>query len=446
MSRSNVPARALAALALAAASLMPHQAIAGAPPIQRVTLANGMRVVLAPDPMATGVDVAVWHPLGTRHERAGQAGITHLVERLSFRGSAQVRDGEHRDRVLAEGGTINTSMSADHLAFWQTVPSEALAATLALEADRMAGLAPSATAFEEEKREAVLDRSRAERTPVARGLSRLWAEAYTGHPYARPLTGVEADVRGITLAAAQQWRRERFAAGSAVLTVVGRFEPEPTLDRIRTLFAKLPAGARVVTPAAKVTGGEMRRVEEVSDIPVRVLFTGFRGPGSNDPDALAMEMLAQSIGAGESPHLLNVLGQEWGLALAAQAGFDVRLEGSLFWTLTALREDADGETTERALRDELGRIAREGLDEQVVARVKRLAETRTLFAAQGVRSRAQLLGEAELWKGDAGLAEQRLARIHALTAADLQRAARRLFAHGAHAVVWMRPGGPGGAR
>ena len=446
MHRTPAPARALFALALtlvSASSIPAHSEPSG---VQRVTLANGLRVVLAPDPMAAGVDVAVGYPAGARYEREGQAGITHLTERLSFRGSAHVRDGEHRARVIREGGTANTSAAADHLFLWQTVPPEALAITLAMEADRMAGLTPTAAAFEEEKREAVLDGARAERAPVARGLARLWSEAYAGHPYGRPASGLESDLRRLTLADVQRWRKERFAVGSAVLTVTGRFEPEATLARIRELFEKLPRGAQPATPAARPLASGTRRAEETLDAPVRVMFVGYRAPGSGDADAPALDLLAQLLGSGEGSQLMQVLGQDWPLALAAQAGLDSRRDASLFWVLVAVRDEAAAATVEHVLQDEMGRIAREGVSEEEFVRVQRQAETRLLFGSQGVRARAQSLGEGELLAGEVTLASRRLSAIRSMTAAEVQKAAQRLVEPGPAAIVWSRPAAQGGER
>jgi len=445
MSRSILPARALLALGSLMLALTTFATHATAAP-QRFVLRNGLRVVLDPDPMAAGVDVAVWHPVGVRDERDGRTGLTHLIERLAFRGSSQVRDGEHRERVLAEGGTLNTSTSADHVSLWQTVPPEALALTLALEADRLAGLTLSPAAFEAEKRVALAERARGERSPVARGLARLWSEAYAGHPYGRALIGTEADLSAITLADAQRWHRERFAAGSAVLTVVGRFELAPTRARIEQTFGKLPRGARPAAGAVPALPTGSRRATERIEAPVRVLFAGWRGPAATDADVPAMELLAQHLSAGTSPTLMRVLAQEWNVALAAQAGIDVRHDASLFWVFAAVRDDADSTTAERVLRDELGRIAREGLTDAEVDRAKRLTETRAWFDRQTVRARAQALGEAELELGDATAFDRSRAARDQLTAADLQRAARRLFEPGPSAIVWAMPAATGGGR
>ncbi len=138
-------AMALGAAALLVCILVPL--VRAEPELTRVTLANGLRVVLAPDSLATAADVAVWYASGVRNEKPGVSGMTRLFERLMFRGSAAVPDGEHRRRIYREGGVSNVTTTADYSCFWETVPGEAVGTALWLEADRMAGIRPTAAAL-----------------------------------------------------------------------------------------------------------------------------------------------------------------------------------------------------------------------------------------------------------------------------------------------------------
>ncbi|MEO5988719.1 MAG: pitrilysin family protein, partial [Candidatus Eisenbacteria bacterium] len=240
--------------------------------VSRVTLANGLRVVLAPDSAATAADVAVWYATGARSEKPGLSGMTRLFERLMFRGSAGVPDGEHRRRIHAQGGLANTTTTADYSCFWQTVPGEAVGLALQLEADRMAGLRPSAAALGEERRALVGDRrAAAQRAPIARGLAALYATVFAGQSYGRPLLGAEGDLDRVTLRDIDAWRKERYLPTNAVLTIVGRFEPVATLQRVRQAFGSLPKGA-VLQSARMAAPSAPRRRFELSDSPARLLF------------------------------------------------------------------------------------------------------------------------------------------------------------------------------
>jgi len=142
LSRPGGPGPALALL-LAAMALASAVPVAHAGPLDatRVTLKNGMRVVLAPDSLATAVDVAVWFPSGARHEKPAQAGLALLAARLGFRNGAN----DPLAPLAAEGGTGALVATPDLTSFSATVPATALDRALAFLAGRMPGT-PTTTA------------------------------------------------------------------------------------------------------------------------------------------------------------------------------------------------------------------------------------------------------------------------------------------------------------
>src|SRR5262245_32934902 len=78
-------------------------------PIHQRTLANGLRVVVSPDPSVPVVTVNLWVNVGSRHELPGRTGFAHLFEHLMFQGSRHVASGEHFTRLMAEGGRLNAT-------------------------------------------------------------------------------------------------------------------------------------------------------------------------------------------------------------------------------------------------------------------------------------------------------------------------------------------------
>ncbi len=404
------------------------------------TLKNGIRVVLDSDSLAMGVDVAVWYPAGVSAERAGLAGASHLVERLMYRGSAAVPDGEHLRRLQAEGAVVNTQMSPDYACYWQTVPGEALALALRLEASRMAGLAYTSEAFEAERRAARNDvRSLAERPVVTRALGRLRARLFEGQAYGRALQGSDADLTKLTAPQLEAWRRGAYAPGSAVITIVGRFDRDATLEAVRQLFEGLPRGAAAAPPAWKAPAPGARRGWGREDTPAHLLLAGWRAPGASDPDAPAMELLAQVLGSGENSRLQRSLVQEWRAAVLTQAGFVPNRDASMFWAMAALGAGADSSNAERTLLDQVQRLAREPIPAEELERVRGPMLTRELSLLQAVRARASALGEAVCFTGDVTAAGRRLEALARLTPADLQRAAQRVLTEESRAIVWLAP-------
>ncbi|MFN8586948.1 MAG: pitrilysin family protein [Candidatus Eisenbacteria bacterium] len=426
---------ATACLVLCAAAT----AFAAAPP-NVVTLPNGLRVVLAPDSAALAVDVAVWYPAGTRAERAGAAGAAHLCERLMYRGSTSVPDGEHVRRLLAEGATVNSQLSPDFACYWQTVPTAVLASALQLEASRMTGLAYGPEVFEAERRGARNDlRALRERPVTTRALARLRALLFEGHPYGRLPFGVDAELARLTARDLEAWRRGVYAPGGAVLTLVGNFDPAATLDYVKAVFGALPKGS-VASPAApKAPAAGERRGWAREETPARLLLAGWRVPPASDPDAPALELLAQVLGGGEGSRLRRSMVEDWHTAVLAQAGVVPNRDASMFWTMAALGANADSSIAENALLDQVAKLTREPVAADEFERARTQLLTAEYLRLQTVRARAQALGEGLMFGGDAGSSERRLAALEALRPEDLMRVAQRAFVPESRAIVWFVP-------
>src|ERR1700682_2874993 len=108
--------------------------------IHSKTLANGLKVVVAPDTAAPVVTVGVYYKIGFRLEPQGRSGFAHLFEHMMFQGSANDPKMQHIKLINYSGGVLNGSTHYDVTNYSQAVPSNALQRVLWLEADRMRAL------------------------------------------------------------------------------------------------------------------------------------------------------------------------------------------------------------------------------------------------------------------------------------------------------------------
>ncbi len=407
----------------------------------RVTLPNGLRVVLAPDPGALTVDAALWLPAGRRHERSAQSGLAVVAARVTFRNG----EAEPLAPLTAVGGSGSLVVTPDYTALSATVPAGSLDDALAFLASRLPGRPVTGAALASERAALRAEAARGERAPVAHGLASLWAAAWPGHPY--EATGAPPGPGPETLRPAdvEAWRRARFAPAGAVLTLAGAFEPEAALAAVRERFGRLARGSAPAAAAAREPAA-VRRTSERFATPARLCLVGWRGPGAGDPDAPALELLASWLGGGASARLPDALVREWQLAVAAQAGFAAQRDGSLLWTLAVVPPGADSVAVERTLLDAAGAAVQRELEAFELARARRQAGAGSAFALQTSRQRGQALGEAEMLTGDATRAAARWDSMARLTAADVRRAAARVMTDQARATVWILPAAEGGAR
>lgn len=409
-------------------------------PVRTFQLANGLTVLMAPDSQATTVDVAVWYPAGTRYERAGMVGITHLFDGLMFGGSRHYPPGEHRRLLQGEGATINTFTTPDFSCFYQNLPAPALETALRLEADRMGYLTLTQRTLEA-GRAGVREerRASAERTPLGRGLQKLFATAFAGHPYRWPVSGLEADLSRITLQDCLGYYREHYTPNGALLTLVGRMEPAAAEAAVRRIFGALPRRGAGARPSPLAAQGAERRGGGAVDLQVPLLFAGWRTPPDGDPDAPALGLLSRLLARGTTSRLTKALTGEGGIALLARGGYDSRREGGLIYALIAVRPDADSAKVEQRLVGEVEKLGEELVTATELDQARRQAMVGQLGDWQTTRGLAQSLGGAQLLDGDWRAAERRLERLRELTPEDLRKAAARSLVAACRTLVWMRP-------
>ena len=412
---------------------------AGVPP--RVsTLANGLTVVLAPDSGARSVDVAMWFRAGTRYEATGASGLTSLFGSLYFAGSKGHPAGDHRRLIEARGGAVSSVTNPDYTCFYETVPPAALDLALELEADRLQSLVLTEPWFRATRDAAAEEqRRRLEGSPLALGVQRLYATAFQGHPYARPAIGLLGELGRVTFADAEGYWRARFAPQNALLTVVGRFDPEPTLATIRRAFEKAARRPAPAPSAASFTPQSAeRRDRAFAPTENSVLLVGWRGPGSADPDSPAMDAVAEMVTGGVASRLKAIQARRTDL-IQVQGEFDRSRDASLLFGMAAVMVAADTTKAEEALIATVEALGKEPVAEEELEHAKRQLEARALFSWQTPRGRAEDIGSAQILDGDARRADDRLERIRRLTAADVQRVAARWLKAENRSVVWVLP-------
>lgn len=446
---------ALAGTTLALALRVTTPALAAAPgapgipgTMRTTTLSNGLRVVLAPDPDASALDVAVWYEAGLRAERPGQAGMAHLFERLMFDGSVSVPGHGHQARIRSLGGTAGAVTTADGICFFETVPAGGLETALALEADRMTGLVLDAARFDAERAAMRAERLQASQAPpIALGQRLLGETAWGAHPYHSPVTGSETDLAKLTLRDAQDWYRTRYGPRRAVLTVVGRFDPDEALTRIRSHFDSLKGGDAAAPAPKPVTPTAERRAWAAGPFPFRLLTVGWSGPGRGDPDDAALSLLAAILARGEVSELhADLIGRQR-LCFLLDGDLDARRDGSLLIITAGVQPGADSAAVERAVTAAVENAASAPPGDEELAAARKQLENTMLFGWQSTRGRAQALGTAVMTTGDAAGAARDLERLRACTGADVQRAAAKWLTPSRRTVAWMaaRPSPAGAA-
>lgn len=412
-----------------------------------VTLPNGLRVLLAPDPAATVLDVTIWFDAGSRTEPEGRRGITNVIQRLLSR----TPEVDRQTLALeSRGGTTRTFTTPDVCGFSVTAPASALQAALELQTARMAEPPVSAELLASERASIREDRPRRpDASPNGRAVRRLFDRLQPETAYGSAVTGTDEDVARLAPKDCEEYFRARFGPTGAVLTVVGPFDAAEAERALAQTVGRVPKhGAPSARPAAKRGAAMALRLRESSDFQLPILFVGWRAPSAASADAAAFDLLGRLLTTGVSARLARALMTPELGGVFVQGGYDSRRDAGLLYTAVAVAPGADTAKVEKALISEVERLSTEPVTADELDRARRQAESNLLFAWQSSWSRAQALGAAQMVNGDWHAAWGRLDQIRKLTPEQLQRAAASALRPDARAVLWMTPapGTEGGMR
>ena len=216
--------------ALLAALLVTAPAVAQqipSPEVSHFILDNGLELVVIPDRRAPVVTHMVWYRTGAADDPAGQSGVAHFLEHLMFKGTAKYPAGTLEGMVNELGGETNAFTTADVTVYFQTVPPDALADMMDIEADRMRNLVLAPEVIDAE-RAVILDerRQRVEAQPGSILAEQVTATLYQNHPYRIPVIGWAHEIETLSREDALTFYDRYYAPNNALVIVAGDVDAE----------------------------------------------------------------------------------------------------------------------------------------------------------------------------------------------------------------------------
>ena len=405
-------------------------------------LDNGMRVLLAErrgDPVVASV---LFYRCGSVNEAEHEAGTSHFLEHMMFKGSERFGKGQVDEMTAALGGQNNAFTGYDHTAYWFEFASDRWETALDLERDRMTALTLDAAEFDSERQVVLEELSMGEDDPWRVLARRVEAAVFGRHPYGRPIIGTPSALLESTPASMRAYYDRFYHPGNAVLVVAGDIRSRAALDAVRARFADLPAGpAHAVTdiyrPQIEEPMGEQRLSMRWDDQGKRLCMAWPTARVGTDED-YALDVLMTILANGRTSRLQRALVFEGQLATSLSASNDSRVEHGSFWLFAEAARDADPEAVEAVIEEELARLATKAPSAAEMKRARAMLLASEAYDGETVSDLAEELGEwAVDWEWRASFdGGERHARV---TARDVQSVAANLLHRDRRVVGWCLP-------
>ena len=262
--------------------------------ITEYKLANGLHVLVFPDPSKSTITVNMTYLVGSRQEGSGERGMAHLLEHMVFKGSP--RHTNIPQELTEHGSRPNGSTSYDRTNYFETFQAtdENLKWALNLESDRMVNSFIRKADLDSEFTVVRNEFEASENNPVGVLLQRAWSAAYLWHPYGRAVIGNRADIEHVPIDKLQAFYKKFYQPDNAVLTVSGKIDEAKLLPLISDAFSPIAAPTRPLETTytvEPVQDGERHvTLRRVGDI--QAVLSVYHVPAGSDPDFTAINVLA----------------------------------------------------------------------------------------------------------------------------------------------------------
>jgi zinc protease len=411
-------------------------------------LANGLRVLLAERHSDPVVAVMTWYKVGARNEREHEAGVSHFLEHMMFKGSAGYAKGEV-DRITTQlGGTNNAFTSYDHTAYWFELASDRWEQALAIEADRMQHLTLDAAEYAAEREVVLEELSMGLDDPWRRLADLVQAAVFSRHPYRRPIIGHADALKALAPEDMRDYYRRFYHPGNATLVVCGDVVPAVALAAIERHFGAIPtgvdyAGADCFRPELDVPAGSQRLTMNWDDQGQR-LAMAWPSAALGLPDDWVLDVISSILTGGRSARLYRRLVVERGLATNVSTHNDSRIEGGIFWVFAECAQGVAPAALEAALEAEIAGLAAAKVPASELARVRSMLAASEAQEGETASDLAEDLGEFAV-DADWRLSINALERLLAVTPEQIRETAARLLQPERRVLGWSLPTGAAGS-
>jgi len=417
-------------------------------PYEKYMLPNGLTLLVSEDHSDPLVRVELTFHVGSAREQPGHSGFAHLFEHLLlFQGSAHEAAGRTQPILAAAGGDdINGTTNRDKTSYYETLPINQLEAGLRIGAEQMGFSLGAATpqGFAREQDNVKNERlSNDDNAPYGLAEEVVRAALYpAGHPYSWLTGGTLADINGFTRAEADNFFLRWYGPNNAVLAIVGDVQPAEVVRLVEKYFGPIPAGPAVPrAPAAPARLAQTRYVSyEDTHIKQPLLVLAYAAVPQLHPDELALDALAELLGNAPGSVFYRTFLEKQQAAEASASNNSNELAGEFELEVKA-QPGASLRTTETQVRAALAEFARRGVTDEELARFKAKREMQELLDVAGVAGKAVTLVTYDYLSGNPNQLPGVIARLRALTAADVMRVFRQYVQQPAVVLSVVPPGG-----
>ena len=402
--------------------------------VEITRLPSGLIVASDPMPHLMSAALGVWVNCGARHEKPAEAGLSHVLEHMAFKGTARRSAKDIATEIEAVGGDINAYTSREQTAFHARILKDNVPLALEMIGDILLNSVFDETELERERDVIIQEIGQTQDTPDDLIFDYLQTACYPDQPMGWPIFGSEKTVSGFARGDLLTFMRKHYRAGAMMLIAAGAIDHGQLVEAGQALSAALDQGSEREFEPARFAGGDIRGHD---DLEQAHLAFAFPGVASADPDAIPAQVFATALGGGMSSRLFQEAREKRGLCYSIYAFSHSYRDTGMIGVYSGTAEDKAGEVAP-LVAAEIEAMSVNTTEEEA-ARARAQIKASLLMGLESPHQRCELIAGHLYTYGRVLSVEELIARVDAVDAATLKDFAARIMRVGNPAIAAVGP-------
>jgi len=393
-------------------------------PIQKFTLDNGVRVLVEPVDYVRSASIGLWCKTGSRHELDTEAGITHLIEHMLFKGTERRTAKEIAEAIEGRGGALNAFTDKESTCYYCRVLADDVQNGIDVLSDMMLHSLIDAEELKREASVVVEEIKRGEDEPSEHvhdvHLERRWGS----HPLGKPVIGTRESVSRFKRDNLSGYMTRRYRGANVLLAVAGNVDPEQVHGWSREILGKIPAGGEDEEIARPL--GEGGLCELAKDVEQVHFCIGTDAASLYDNELYTQIVMDAALGGSMSSRLFQEVREKRGLVYAI-GSYSLNYTAGGVYTVYGGTSPDKWDEVQEVTRAEFDKVMAGGFETDELERTKRHISGNLVLALEGMSGRMMRMSKNEMFHHRDISIEETLGKVNAVTNSQIVDLAQRIL-------------------
>ncbi len=407
---------------------------------KKIVLPGGLTILHEKNPVSKAFCVGVWTRTGARDEKPREAGLSHFLEHMLFKGTARRTAKDISQEIEKIGGSLDAFTTKETMAVYAQVLESRREVAFDLISDMLANSRFTEDHVALERQVVIEEIGDVEDAPDDLIHELLAAEIYPAHPLGRPILGSRDTVSGFRRADLLRYSRRMFRASNLVVAVYGNIDERELIEVCDQRF-RFPEGT-LARDATRLRSPSVVRRHVRRKLHQQHIVMGRRTFSFLDERRYPMMVLNAMMGGGMSSRLFQRIREEMGLAYSVFTYLDQARDTGMFAAYLAVNPGKTGKAM-KAVAAEFGAARNGGLTRAELDDTREHIKGRILLGLETSTSRMMRLARNEISYGHQIPERELIDRIDSVSLDDVRSLAHDLFDVSGFTVVSLGPSGAG---